>query len=374
MILTKEVEIKPYGKTITHYKNKGYDVKFGEPIIVKTNDLAPNSKHIVLVKCDVCGKEKNIQYHNYHSSIENGGYCCCNECSKPKRTNTIISRYGFDNYSKTDEYKQKIKKISFEKYGCDHMLQSSEIRQKINQTVKERYGVNNPMQNPNIYAYAKQQMLEKYGIENPMESEIFRQKIKDTTYKHYGVYNAMKHSDVKEKARQTSIKHFGVDHPMKSLEMRERVTKTTYSNGTCPTSKQQKHLHEVVGGEINYPISRYSADICFPDEKLCVEYDGGGHNLQVKFGEVSQTEFNNKEIIRNNVIKHEGYKQIHLISSTDKLPSDEILLQILELSRKYFSDFPEHSWINFDIDASIVRNAEQKDGVFFDYGDLRRIA
>ena len=64
---------------------------------------------------------------------------------------------------------------------------------------------------------------------------------------------------------------------------------------------------------------------------------------------------------------------MRIISLKDKLPSDEILLQMLSEAKQYFFDYPNHSWIEFNIDTSTVRNAEQKDGVFFDYGKLRKI-
>ena len=39
----------------------------------------------------------------------------------------------------------------------------------------------------------------------------------------------------------------------------------------------------------------------------------------------------------------------------------------------YFSDYPNHSWMTFDIDEGIVKNAECKDGRSYFYGELRRI-
>ena len=139
------------------------------------------------------------------------------------------------------------------------------------------------------------------------------------------------------------------------------------------TSEQHIYLHSVYGGKINYPISYYAVDICLTKEKITIEYDGGGHDLRVVLGQLTRDEFNKKEIIRNNIIKREGYKQMRIISSKDHLPSDAVLLQMLDETKQYFSDYPEHSWIEYDIDASIVRNAEHKDGVFFDFKELRKI-
>lgn len=106
---------------------------------------------------------------------------------------------------------------------------------------------------------------------------------------------------------------------------------------------------------------------------LCIEYDGGGHFLEIEIGKVSQEEFDNKELVREKMIRQEGCKIIRIISRKDNLPSDEILLQMLSDAKQYFSDYPEHSWINFDIDNGIVRNAEHKDGSPYFYGELRKI-
>ena len=46
---------------------------------------------------------------------------------------------------------------------------------------------------------------------------------------------------------------------------------------------------------------------------------------------------------------------------------------MLEKSKQYFSDYPNHSWIEFDIDNSCIRNAEEKSEIHFDYGELRNI-
>ena len=64
---------------------------------------------------------------------------------------------------------------------------------------------------------------------------------------------------------------------------------------------------------------------------------------------------------------------MRIISTSDLLPSDTILLQMLTKAKEYFSTYPQHSWYEFNIDTSLVYNAEHKEGVFFDYGELRKI-
>lgn len=64
---------------------------------------------------------------------------------------------------------------------------------------------------------------------------------------------------------------------------------------------------------------------------------------------------------------------MRIISIHDRLPSNATLFQMLKQTKEYFFKYPQHSWIEFNIDSSIVRNAEYKDGVYYDYGELRII-
>ena len=45
---------------------------------------------------------------------------------------------------------------------------------------------------------------------------------------------------------------------------------------------------------------------------------------------------------------------------------------MLEQAKQYFNT-TNHTWVAYDIDTSLVRNAENKEGVFFDFGELRKI-
>lgn len=57
-----------------------------------------------------------------------------------------------------------------------------------------------------------------------------------------------------------------------------------YSGTGCPqcqfrvngqkVSRPQVAIHEMIGGELNYPLARYRIDVAFPEERIAVEYDG----------------------------------------------------------------------------------------------------
>lgn len=305
-------------------KNYVYDL--WKKITVKVEDLPKRSNAKVRVICDNCGKETIMSYAVYCISIENGGKHYCNKCFYIKSQETQLKKYGDTSYRRTDECKEKIRKTNMERYGVEFVSQAESVKEKCKQTNLERYGFICSFQN----------------------------------------------EEVKRKSRENCLKKYGVEYTLQLPEVREKITNTLYKNSSQKASTQQRYLHKLYGGVLNYPIKYFSADICFPDEKLIIEYDGGGHLLNVETGRETPEEHEQKEIVRNNILKRAGYKQIHIISYTDKLPSDKILLQMLMNAKEYFNK-TSHTWIEYYIDTSIVRNADNIDGVFFNYGNLRRI-
>ena len=281
-ILTKEVEVKPTGKMIQYYKDKGYDARYKQPLVVKVEDLSDGSEILIDVLCD---------------------YCKETICHPPYK-----------------DYYKRIKK--FEKFAC---CKCKSIHQKTT-------------------------CVANYGVDAPAKSK-----------------------KVRERMAQTSLQKYGCSNPMQSLEVRAKVNESLCKNGNQKTSKQQRYLHSLLGGELNYFAKYYAIDICFPEEKIALEYDGKGHDLRVTLGRLTQEEFDRKELIRDRVIKSEGYKIIRIKSNSDKLPSDTILFQMLTDARSYFSAYPSHSWIEFSIDTSTVRNAENPNGIPYSFGTLRTI-
>lgn len=183
--------------------------------------------------------------------------------------------------------------------------------------------------------------------------------------------------ETKKKFIATMEERYGVKNPAQSKEFLEKAAKTYHKNSSKECSKQQFYIYSLYNidnsAKLNYPISYFNADICFTNEKLVCEYDGGGHLLSVITGKITKEEHFKKELVRYSIIKREGYKQMRIISTKDFLPSDQILLQMLSDTRNYFFEYQNHSWIEFNIDESIVRNAECKNGTLYNYGELRTI-
>lgn len=345
-------KVKLWGKNMAYYHSLGYLGKQGDIIDVYVEDLLEGSHSEIEILCDMCKKNKiTLPYKRYTRVVRETGSYVCRDCALKKTSLTIQRKYGVSSPAQLEEVRNKMKQTSLERYGVENYSQTKEWKEKYRQICLEKYNVENVFQLPSIKEKIKQTSLQRYGTEHPFQS-----------------------TEIKDKQRDTMVERYGVPHVSQIPTVREKIANTFFTNGTIPTSKQQRYLNILFDGKLNYPIKHYCADICLPEEKIIIEFDGSGHDLEVRLGTCTQEKFSQREIIRSNIIKREGYKQIHIISKTDKLPSDAMLYQILSIAKEYFSN-TSHSWINFDIDNSKIINAENKlvGGVFFDYGKLRKI-
>ena len=221
-------------------------------------------------------------------------------------------------------------------------------------------------------------MVQRCNISENCWTEETRTKRINTNLKKYGFANPAQFPPIKAKQAKTMMERYGVSNPAQNAKLMQKIRNTMYQNGTAPTSTQQIGIYNRLKllypeAQINYPIGhKYSGDIVI--DNLDIEVDYGGHNLMVKLGTITQAEFDRKQLIRDKIVKAEGYKMIRLIADKErKIPSDKTLLEILEISKQYFKDYPNHSWIEWHIDDGIYKNAEHKDGVPYDFGELRRI-
>ena len=384
MILDKEVQIRATGSNASYYESLGYKIpkvigKRGKPIYdktkmfnVKIKDLRKGSNLLVNVSCDVCGKENKTPYCTYLHLLEESKIYMCRKCAYEKGRKTCLIKYGSENPMGNNFVRNKAKETILSRYGVDNVFKSDEIKEKIRNTNMKKYGVENPKSCDFIKEKAKETLLNNYGVENPMYSQQIRNRQIQTNIEKYGVEYTQSSREIHQKSVDTFLKKYGVDNPAKVPYFQEKMKTSLYKNNTCQTSIQQKYICSLYNGKLNYPFKKYNFDILI-DDNIDVEYDGGGHNLHVKIGNMTEKEFKQKEIVRNNCIKHYGYLCIRLISSTDKLPSDEVLLKILSLSKEYFNT-TNHTWIEWYFDENKFRNADNIEGTFYDFGKLRRIS
>ena len=340
MIISKTVKVRVNHNNVKYYQEKGYLIPQklsadGKRMISDTSayidiaieDLPLRSDAKILVKCDICGNEHWLRYVDYNKSIASGGYYVCRNCAINKIQETFLRKYGTITPYNIPGVREKAEATLLKNWGTKSSLANPEIRERIKQTCNIKYGGNAPACDEQIKQKQQQTFIERYG--NYCSSYV--------------------------------------------PEIQAKIAKSLAGSNSVHTSSQQLYLHDIWGGILNYPIKQYNVDICLEENKIVIEYNGSGHDLSVKYQTMTQEEFQHREIVRNNVIKRAGYKIIHLISHTDKLPSDPKLLEILELSKQYFNEYPNHSWIEWHLDDGFYCNAEHKDGIPYDFGELRKI-
>lgn len=144
MILTKKLFIKMNFKHIEKYRLKGYICNNGDIVEIRIEDLSINSHMKILVKCDVCNKEKETKYQGYNKSFNNDGYYACSRtCGLSKQIKSNLEKYGVKNTTSLKLVQNKMKITCLEKFGNEYALGSIIIKEKIKNTCLNKYGSNN---------------------------------------------------------------------------------------------------------------------------------------------------------------------------------------------------------------------------------------
>ncbi len=354
MLITKTVIISWTPANKDHLILRGYNfTKMKDKIEVKIEDLMKGSHAEVQVLCDYC-LEKGIEtiitpeYRNY---IKKGiiDKDCCVKCRS-----------------------LKVKESNMKIYGVESLNALPETQVKRRKTCLDRYGVDHPNKDEEMYSKSQETNLKRYGYKNALQNQEIKNKQNNTIKNKYGVDNISQLEEVKEKKRKTTLKNFGVEYPTQNKEVVNKVmvnkAKTLFENGTAPASYAQIYINNVLNGELNYPINGCNLDVLLQN-KIYVECDLGGHNLNVIYGQKTQEEFDKKEIRRNYYLKNKGYKMIRIIAYKNNIPLDDKILEIINYAIKYLDT--GHSWIRFDIDNEKIITSQFN--IDFDYGKLRRI-
>lgn len=179
---------------------------------------------------------------------------------------------------------------------------------KVAKTNLERYGNVCSLRNEEVLAKSKETNLKKFGVEYPLQNKQILQQTKETLFKNYGVLIPVKNKIILKRL-QNSLNNVDI-------------------GGYVSTSKMQKYLCDLYNGVLNYKIENSYVDIFLSDYNICCEYDGGGHDLSVKFKHITQEEFDKKENLRNQKLVDMGYKVFRIVSRRDKKLTDNEFLQI----------------------------------------------
>lgn len=194
MIITKEVVLNSNGRYNNYYRNLGYLIKDNK-IIVKTEDLQLGSHALVVAKCDVCGKEKEIEFRAYNIILYRGGYSlftCSPKCGKVKTEQTCERIYGVKIAAKSDIVKQNAINNCMIKHGVPYHTTLPDVIAKKNATVEKKYNVKHTFQAESVKDKIKITMNERYNCDHALQYPDFLQKMKDTCEERIGFDNPSK--------------------------------------------------------------------------------------------------------------------------------------------------------------------------------------
>lgn len=356
MLLSKEVIVSITSKNYQMYTDMGYifDTKIsrgktiiprGTKCLIKVEDLDRRSSAKIIYKCDYCGVEKEVCYKDYMKNCLEGEIKekdACLKCSNKKASETLMRKYGVNNCMELEEVKNKIKQTNIDRYGVECTLNTEENKERI-----------------------KEKFLDKYGVPFYSMTEECKNKVKRTNIKKFGANYYSQTEDWVESVKNSVKERYGVENISQLDEIKLKKAETFYKNSSVATSTQQRYLFNLLGGELNYSCNTPSLDIAFPKEKIYIEYNGSGHDLCVKMGNMSQEEFENRERARYYYMKKLGWKGIFINSESDYLPSDSVIMNEINKAREWFK-VNEDGHYHYNINIGNIVNDKN-------YGKLRKI-
>jgi hypothetical protein len=205
-----------------------------------------------VVFCKICdGKTKFLSYKRGYriycsKKCSNSDFDLCEKKLKAYKEKCLI-KYGFDNSSKSEVVKLKLKES---KKNIDY---------------------------DNIYEKAKITNLIKYDVDNPSKSEFIKYKKRITTQINWGVDNPFQSSEIKEKIKVTNIEKYGFYHPAISDEIKNKIRKTNlkkYGSNNYKSSEFDK---------IGTLLKKDPQYLKYINKSTYLMICNQGHNYEIKY-------------------------------------------------------------------------------------------
>lgn len=122
MLISKEVEVRVVGITLSHYRKFYKNIKCGDKIRANVLELPYNSRQTIQVKCDICGEIYDFKYGDYNKNkkdVINAKYEC-RKCEIDRIWNNVIDKCKELNFELlTDKVDYKTHK-TYIKFICNY--------------------------------------------------------------------------------------------------------------------------------------------------------------------------------------------------------------------------------------------------------------
>ena len=376
LILPQTVKVRTSGPNCKHFREKGYEFeKCGDFIEVNVLDLPKGSNIKVKVVCDICGKITETRYARVVECNKENELIICtsNSCKNKKSEDTCIKKYGVKHPMQCKEIQDKAKKTCQLHHGVDYPMQCKIIQEKSQQTWQKNYGegIINPIQAQEIKDRQRKTWQKNYGedITSPFQVESIKEKSKQTMLNNYGVEYAMQNEEIQNKVKATNLERHGAENPMQNEEIKNKALDSFQFNHTGPSSRAQRYVNHILNGTLNKRICGSLADIYMEKENIIIEHDGSGHFLGdiINGNKIPTKESILHEKEREDKIINNGYRMIRFIAAKDRIPSDEVILNLIEGFKNLNFKVVR---INFE-EGTIDRDYQEK--WYCNFGELRNI-
>ena len=197
----------------------------------------------------------------------------------------FVEKYGVDNPSKIKEVREKAENTMLERYGVKHAMDSDFIKSELKEYFIDKYGVDNPSKIKEVREKAENTMLERYGVKHALQNKDIVNKMKETNLERYGFEYASQSDEIKNKSRETNLERYGFDNPSKSYNIKEKIKesilkkfKTLNLNSISEISNKientnnykygEKHISKSHEYRLRYKISQHVNYINYIDNGI----------------------------------------------------------------------------------------------------------
>ena len=360
-------------KTVKDKKINTFQKKYGVDYPGQSQEIKNKMKETCQEKynCDYAIQSKEVRNQSIETSKKLYGvkYPMQSKDIQDKAKATCRERYGVNYPGQSKEVKDKIKQTCKERYGVEYTFQSKEIKDKIKQTCNEKYGCDYASQSEEIRNKIKETCKQRYGVDCASKSSEIKNKMKETNNKKYGGNAPACSEEVQRKMQQTMLKKYGVEHALQNRELLNKALDSFQFNGTGPCSRAQRYINYILNGNLNKHMCGSLVDIYIEKENIVIEYDGSGHFLGdiINGNKIPSKEALLKEKEREDKIINNGCKIIRFIATKDRIPSDEVILNLVNEFKN--SDFKV---VRIDFEKGTIEK-DYKEKSRHNFGELRKI-
>ena len=152
-----------------------------------------------------------------------------------------------------------------------------------------------------------------------------RQRAKMTCLERYGVDNAMKKEEFQRKCEESKQKT--------NFESDKNYSSSGFEKGIPVSAGQYRIASLFPDFEVNYHLGKYYIDLFY--NNIAIEYDGKGHDLQVRMGKISLEGFQEKEKQKTDFICQSN-RLLRIKDSKDKVKRENFEIKKLVEDIKSF--------------------------------------